>query len=55
MKHPSSSKYDYSVDNPISPWYKRLWCFLFHGNAPAAYDSTTEIFRCMKCDNRWKQ
>jgi len=42
------------IDKQVSPWYYKLWCYLRHGNAPAAYDPKTKIFRCMKCDNRWK-
>jgi len=55
MIHPSSSKYDYSDDFVRDPWYKRLWCWLFHGNAPTAYDARTETFRCMKCNVKWKK
>lgn len=55
MIHPSSSKYDYLDDFVRDPWYKRLWCWLFHGNAPTAYDARTETFRCMKCNVKWKK
>ena len=54
MKHPSSSKYDYSDNIKITPWYVRIWCKLFHADRPASYNTESKTFRCMTCNTEWE-
>lgn len=54
MKHPSSSKYDYSDNVKFTPWYVRLWCRLFHSNKPMVYNARTKTIRCLKCGTEFK-
>lgn len=34
---------------------KRLWCVIFHYNAPTSYNVETKMFTCMKCGVKWQK